>query len=755
MFVSVAAADPLPGTAPLAPRDDWDQRILEQAHALLDRKLDEAVAQRGEVWNRDPSTPESYNRSVEPNRARLRRILGVVDQRLPVSMQRWGDDHAPALVAEAGGVRVYQVRWPVVEGIWGEGLLVEPEGKPAAQLVVLPDADRTPEQLLGLADGLPEAARFARRLGCRLIIPQLINRDCRFSGHPPVAMTNQPHREWIYRQAFEMGRHVIGFEVQKALAAVDWFAEGDHGTSPIGVVGHGEGGLIALAAAALDTRVDACLVSGYFDNRRQMWREPIYRNVWCLLNEFGDAELATLVAPRGLVIEYSEVPRVDGPPPVTEGRRDAAAPGVLQTPPPDRVRAEFERIDTLIPADFGRRTLIIGEAVQPVGPISQRAIDAFAAALGVPIDRLPLDGPWVDRRDRFDPVERQRRQVEQMVGHVQRLLRRSDRVRREFFLSQVSLASPEVFAADARAYRDLFRREVIGTLDDPLVPPAARTRLLHDEPGWRGYEVVFDVLPGLQAWGILCVPRDVRPGERRPVVVCQHGLEGVPNDTIADDGRAVRYYKSFAARLAERGFVAYAPFNLYRGGNRFRMLQRKGNPLGLSLFSIITRQHEQLLRWLGGLEFVDADRIAFYGLSYGGKTAMRVPAVLEGYCLSICSGDFNDWIRKNVTILAGTSYMFHGEWEIFEFNLGHTFNYAEMSYLIFPRPFMVERGHHDGCAPDEWVAYEYAKVRWLYDQLGRGDDTRIEFFDGPHRINAEGTFDFLHEKLDWPRPAAE
>jgi hypothetical protein len=31
------------------------------------------------------------------------------------------------------------------------------------------------------------------------------------------------------------------------------------------------------------------------------------------------------------------------------------------------------------------------------------------------------------------------------------------------------------------------------------------------------------------------VPKDLKPGERRPVIVCQHGLEGVPEDTVADD----------------------------------------------------------------------------------------------------------------------------------------------------------------------------------------------------------------------------
>jgi len=91
---------------------------------------------------------------------------------------------------------------------------------------------------------------------------------------------------------------------------------------------------------------------------------------------------------------------------------------------------------------------------------------------------------------------------------------------------------------------------------------------------------------------------------------------------------------------------------------------------------------------------------------------------------------------------------------MYEFNLGHAFNYAEMAALIAPRPFMVERGHHDGVAPDEQVAYEYAKVRALYTDLKIPDRTRIEFFDGPHTIHGVGTFEFLHEQLKWPGPSS-
>ena len=118
-----------------------------------------------------------------------------------------------------------------------------------------------------------------------------------------------------------MGRHVIGYEVQKVLAGVDWFKQKRDSNLKVGVAGYAEGGLVAFYGAAVDTRIDAALVSGYFDSRQNVWSEPIYRNVWGLLREFGDAELATLIAPRGLIVEYSDVPNVTGqkgelPPPI-------------------------------------------------------------------------------------------------------------------------------------------------------------------------------------------------------------------------------------------------------------------------------------------------------------------------------------------------------------------------------------------------------------------------------------------------------
>ena len=265
----------------------------------------------------------------------------------------------------------------------------------------------------------------------------------------------------------------------------------------------------------------------------------------------------------------------------------------------------------------------------------------------------------------------------------------------------------------------------------------------------------MDVFPDVIAYGILLLPKGIKEGEKRPVVVCQHGLEGRPRD-VADPKVDNPAYHRFAVRLAEQGFITFAPQNLYIFDDRFRTLQRKANPLKKTLFSVIVPQHQQITDWLKTLPYVDPARIAFYGLSYGGKSAMRIPPLVKNYCLSICSADFNEWVWKNASTRSPYSYVWSGEYEIFEFDLGSTFNYAEMAALIAPRPFMVERGHFDGVAPDETVAYEFAKVYHLYDaKLGIGDRCRIEFFVGPHTINGKGTFEFLHKHLRWPKPGED
>ena len=717
----------LAGTAALTEGGDLAAHMVAGIGAFLDRALEAADAAARPAPTGDAA-----------RRLDLARRIGVVDERLPVpALELLATTAAPSLLARGPGYEVHAVRWPVLEGVEGEGLLLRPLAAPVAHAVALPDADCPPEALAGLRPGLPAAAQFARRLaecGFQVVVPTLIDRGGEWAR-------GRPHREYLWRMAFELGRHIIGYEVQKVLALVDYFAGPAGGGAPIGVYGHGEGGLLALHAAALDPRIAAAGVSGHFRNRRGVWREPIYRDVWGLLRGFGDAALAALVAPRGLVVEVVAGPVVKGPPSGV-GPGTSLSPGSLGPVPVAAVRAEVERARSAYAQRGAADRLVLAAGVT--------GLEDFRRLLGAATGAEAADAVPVVVRGlaEADAHARLHRQFRQLCDYTQALVRQSDGVRRAYWAA-ADRSSPESWARTREPYRRHFRDEVIGACPAPTLPPNPRTRLVYDRPGWRGYQVVLDLWPEVFSYGILLLPKDLRPGERRPVVVCQHGLEGRAEETV--EGPPASPYRGFAARLAERGFIVYAPQNPYIGGEAFRVLRRKAHPLGWSLFSVIVAQHQRVLDWLGGLPGVDPARIALYGLSYGGKTAMRVPAILSGYCLSICSANFNEWVRKCAAEDRRFSYLDTSEYDMYEFDLGGTCNYAEMAGLIAPRPFMVERGHQDGVGVPEWVDYEYAKVRHLYADLGLPERTEIAYFEGGHVIDGTATFAFLVRHLGDPR----
>lgn len=754
---SQAWADPLEETALLDWEGDLAARLVQQADAFLLNELKASVSRRESLWKRDFSSVEAYQASISPGRERLAHLMGIRDPRVVSVVPRLVLDRGPKGVAATGevparigfgnGYQIYDIRWPVLDDLEAAGLLLVPtDREPIADIVAIPDCEVLPEQLVGLLPGVSRESQYARRLaeaGCRVVVPLLINRQrgqFDWGPSPAPAITN---REMLYRSAFELGRGLVGYEVQKIQAALDWFASTS--TRPMGLIGWGEGGLLALYTGAIDTRPRSVVVSGYFDARENLWQEPIDRNIFGLLEQFGDAELAAMIAPRSLIIEASR-----GPEATLAG--DGGAPARIVTPALESVRAEWGRavrlVDPLKLNEFPKLT-ISGDGRGPAG--TNETLQAFLQKLNVN-DALPkLTNNPTNLRGFFDPAPRHRDQMRQLDRHTQVVLSNSGRVRQEF-LSKLETNSPEVYLASAKPYRKFFAEEVIGRYSYPLVAPRPRTRQVYETDRWRGYEVVLDVFENIYAYGVLLVPKDLQPGEQRPVVVCQHGLEGRPQDTIGVQGS--HYYSGFAGALADKGYITFSPQNLYIGEDLFRTLQRKSYPLKKTLFSIIVPQHQQIVDWLQTLPMVDDERIAFYGLSYGGKTAMRVPALVTDYCLSICSADFNEWVDKNASTTNPRSYVWTGEYEIFEFDLGSTFNYAEMAALIAPRPFMVERGHFDGVADDWTVGWEFAKVQNLYAaRLKMPNRCGIHWFDGPHKINGERTYEFLDYWLSKDRKA--
>jgi dienelactone hydrolase len=765
---SLLSDDLVPNSQPLTWEGDIASRLIDSVDQFLDKQIKLTSENRVKLWNNDPEALADFtsylqslqaiskyqtedeiilhnhfdpsdkildeNRLVMTHRQSaiqgvLARILGVTDQRIPFDdLSLVASVNQPALVAKTEKFSVYNIRWPVTRLIFGEGLLIKPKGKQTSIAIVIPDCEDSPEDIAGLTDKLSARSRYAQQLaetGALVIVPALISRSKQFRG--PKVQPNRiqlTNREYVYRSSFDLGRSVTGYEVQKVLALVDHFKKVN------AVVGTGEGGRTALFAAALDPRIQSVQITGYFHSRDALWSEPIDRNLFGLTRFFSDAELLALLRDRSITVVDTKVNEIQYP-------SDRGGPGAIVQPGPISVQTEWDRYQDLQSTKTKiNPTPVIKNVTktQSYRPLSSDEDEAVPSLTEWTIHHLP------------DSKQREERLVQQMILQNESILAASSEFRKKRLDKLIVPKDMESFLADQKAYRDFFYEHVIGRFDIPLEEANPRSRKIDETEKWTRYEIVLDVFDEVFAYGILTIPKNIKTNEKRPVVVCQHGLEGRPQDTLGES--KFRAYKAFATKLAERGYITFAPQNIYIFKDRFRQLQRKANPLGKSLFSIMVPQHQQIVDWLKTLEMVNEDKIGFYGLSYGGKSAMRIPALVEGYALSICSADFNEWVHKNASTEAKYSYVWTGEYEIFEWNLAHTFNYAEMAALIAPRPFMVERGHYDGVGIDEWVAFEFAKIRHLYQaKLGISERTEIEWFVGPHTINGVGTFRFLDKWL--------
>ncbi len=749
----------LPGTKIWNMPADPAKEMVEGIHKQLSEMLKGSSLTRDQAWNKSVSNDQERSSRFQ----RLTKTIGAVEPPAKnAEIQRLANpksvpSNGPDCLGFSSKVRVDRVRWPVFEDVWMEGLMLEPVDASTEirfSGMMIGDADENPEILAGLTQPNQPRSGLAVRLaeaGGRILIPTLLNRDDKYSGDPKVRFTNLSHREWIWRMGWETGRTPIGYEVDAVVHGLHLLADlqkpkaGQAASArPLMVFGHGEGGLIALITAAVDSRVKAAWVSGSFQSRDETgWLEPIDRTIWRQALEFQDAELAAMSATKAgdgiLIVDRTDGPTIAGPKPPKNGRDDAAD-GSLRPASKAEIDKELARARKLA-GDQSSRILDVAD--------HSGAIDQIETRFGIKIPQSPEKIKIVS--DLPDADKRMKTMVDAWADHTQTLVKRSE-LRRFDYWKAANPQKPEEWQMQTEPLRKSFWEEQIGKMPEPDEPLAVESKLVYDQPKFKGYAVKIPVHHDVYAYGVLLVPKDLKDGEKRPVVVCQHGLEGRPGDVVDPSKKSV--YHAYGAELADRGYIVFAPQNPYIGHERFRTIQRKAWPLGQSLFAVIFRQHERILQWLEGLNYVDPSRIAFYGLSYGGKSAMRIPAALPKYCLSICSADFNEWVVKCTNTDRQYSYMFTVEYDMYEWDLASRFNYAEMANLIAPRPFLIERGHFDGVGPDDWIGYEFGKVKRTYDLLGVGDKTGIAYFNRGHEIDGTETFAFLAKHLKWPQGAA-
>jgi fermentation-respiration switch protein FrsA (DUF1100 family) len=137
---------------------------------------------------------------------------------------------------------------------------------------------------------------------------------------------------------------------------------------------------------------------------------------------------------------------------------------------------------------------------------------------------------------------------------------------------------------------------------------------------------------GLKLFGTLYLPDGLRPGEKRPTVLCCHGLRANRKVILPD----------FARAFVKHGYAAFV-FD-YRGfgeseGQKNRLISKERDEDIINATTFLGLQPE-----------IDASRIALFGISYGGANVISTGAAdprTKAIVSVVGFGDGDRWARSS------------------------------------------------------------------------------------------------------------
>jgi dienelactone hydrolase len=339
---------------------------------------------------------------------------------------------------------------------------------------------------------------------------------------------------------------------------------------------------------------------------------------------------------------------------------------------------------------------------------------------------------------------------------VQALLARFDRESRGMRLRAQDAAALAAWQNELRARL----RAIIGidTMQMCALDPQADAPEQCD--GYARTRVVIAVEPDVRMPLYVLTPDDLRPGQRRPVVLAPHGHGSAGKAAVvgrADAPELVRtiaqYNYAYGVHFVRARYIVLCPdargFGERREpammsdgdllGSSCQVLNHMALPLGQTVTGMWTWDLMRLIDYAATRDDCDATRIGCAGLSGGGWQTLWLAALDARVRCAVVSGHFYGYKDSLLRLSRNCSCNYvPGLWQLADA--------GDIGALIAPRPLLIETGRHDPHNGERGLANateQVAIAREAYALLGSQDRLAHTVFEGGHRWDGADALPWL------------
>ena len=278
--------------------------------------------------------------------------------------------------------------------------------------------------------------------------------------------------------------------------------------------------------------------------------------------------------------------------------------------------------------------------------------------------------------------------------------------------------------------------------------------------GYVQTRVVIAVEPDVRMPLYVLTPDDLRPGQRRPVMLAPHGHGSAGKAAIV--GRAdvpelietiAQHNYAYGVQLVRAGYIVLCPDARGFGERREPVMMADGDllgsscqvlnnmalPLGQTVTGMWTWDLMRLLDYVATRADCDATRIGCAGLSGGGAQTLWLAALDERVRCAVVSGYFYGYKDSLLRLSTNCSCNYvPGLWQ--------TADMGDIGALLAPRPLLIESGRYDDLNGERGVLNVTEQLditRPAYALLGVEDRLAHTVFAGGHRWDGSDVLPWL------------